>query len=122
MFQSSFIIDQRPIDPSSNMLLFLCNCLNFYYRPTGSLIDYEYHAFYSVGPNRVRILGCNWDKSPCYNSQSPLLTNPPPPPSKSGLKLVCIVWYSETSTLRRLCPETSTKLHVHELGFSALLI
>ncbi len=41
------------------------------------------------------ILGRNWNKSlksfsPCY-SQSPLLTEfyPPPPPSKSGLKLVC---------------------------------
>ncbi len=41
---------------------------------------------------RGRILRRNWDNSfksfpPCY-SQSPLLTDYPPPPSKSGLKLV----------------------------------
>ncbi len=46
--------------------------------------------------HRGRILGRNWDKSlksfpPCY-SQSPLVTDfIPPPPSKSGLKLVCYV-------------------------------
>ncbi len=46
---------------------------------------------------RGRILRRSWDKSlesfpPCY-SQSPLLTdfNPPPPPKKSELKLVCNV-------------------------------
>jgi hypothetical protein len=48
---------------------------------------------------RGRILGRNWDKSlqsvpPCY-SQSPLITDftppSPPPPNKSGLKLVCNV-------------------------------
>jgi hypothetical protein len=49
-----------------------------------------------LGPRfetRGRNLGRNWDKSlksfpPCY-SQSPLLTDSPPPPTKNGLKLVC---------------------------------
>jgi hypothetical protein len=77
--------------------------------------------------DRGRILGRIWDKSlksfpPCY-SQSPLLPffpppPPPRPPSKSGLKLVCNV-KMETSILQlsRLCPDTSTKLYIHEFGF-----
>jgi hypothetical protein len=44
---------------------------------------------------RGRILGHNWNNSfrsfpPCY-LKSPLITDPPPPPSKKGLKLVCNV-------------------------------
>jgi hypothetical protein len=71
--------------------------------------------------HRGRILGHNWDKSlksfpPCY-SQSPLLTHfTSLPLGKSVLKLVCnvnIVY----GNLSRLCPETSTKLYVHEFGF-----
>jgi hypothetical protein len=43
---------------------------------------------------------------PCYSN------SPPPPPSESGLRLVCNgTLYAETS---RLCPETSTKLYVNE--------
>jgi hypothetical protein len=66
---------------------------------------------------------------PCY-SQSPLTNgfyyHPPlPPPSKSGLKLVCnvnIVYrYLKSLELSRLCPETSTKLYVHEFCFSILM-
>jgi hypothetical protein len=56
--------------------------------------------------NRGRILGRNWDKSvksfPPLYSQSHQLT-PPPPPSNSGLKLVCTVMqilYTESSSLR----------------------
>jgi hypothetical protein len=74
---------------------------------------------------RGRILECNWDKSlksfpPCY-SQSPLLMDIPPAPhtGKSGLKLVCNVniIYAWKPQLSRLCPETSTKLYVHEFDF-----
>ncbi len=54
------------------------------------------HAYEGL-ETRGRILGRNWGKSlqsfsPCY-SHSPLITDftPPPPLSKSGLKLVCNV-------------------------------
>ncbi len=76
-----------------------------------------------------RTLGRNWNKSlkscpPCH-SQSPLLTDfyyPPPFPhtlSKSGMKLVCNVniVYGISSLRTRICPETSSKLYVHEFGF-----
>jgi hypothetical protein len=80
---------------------------------------------------RGRILGRNWVISlksfpPCC-SQSPLLmyfTPPPPPPSKSGLQLVCnvnIVYENlKSENVSRLCPETATKLYVHEFGFWSL--
>ncbi len=60
---------------------------------------YRTEETHSCKVNRGRILGRHWDKSlksfpPCY-SQSPLLTNLPPPHppplSRSGLKLVCNV-------------------------------
>ncbi len=76
-----------------------------------------------------RILERNWDKSlksspSCY-SQSPILTDFTPPPqfSKSGLKLVCnvntkhYIRKPQAWELSRLCPETSTKLYVHDFGF-----
>ncbi len=75
-----------------------------------------------------RILGRNWDNilkifPPCY-SQSPLLTDlrtSPPPLSKIVLKLVCNVRHCirkpHVWELSRLCPETSTKLYVHEFDF-----
>jgi hypothetical protein len=76
-----------------------------------------------------RILGLNWDKilkrsfPPCF-SQSPVLTDftpPPPPPDKTDLKLVCnvnVVYRNLKSEIAQdLCPETSTKLYVHEFGF-----
>ncbi len=73
-----------------------------------------------------RILGGNWDKSPKsfppYYSQSPLPMDftPPPPLSKSDLKLVvCNVTIRKPQVweLSRLWPETSTKLYVHEFCF-----
>jgi hypothetical protein len=51
-----------------------------------------------------------------------ILLHPPPPPlSKSGLKLVCnvniVLRKPQVWELSILCPETSTKLYVHEFGF-----
>ncbi len=65
----------------------------------------------SVGNTRERILGRNPDKShksfpPCY-SQSPF-------PMGSEIHTKVSFW-----ELLRLCPETSTKLYVHEIGFSS---
>ncbi len=79
--------------------------------------------------SRGRILGRNWDKSlksfPLCYSQPPLLTDfTPPTRAKCGLKLVWNVnnvWRPQIRELSRLCPETSTKLYVHEFGFSFLL-
>jgi hypothetical protein len=58
---------------------------------------------------RGRILGHNWDKSQEFSSLLFTVTStngfyPPPPPSKSGLKLVCNVRivYTEISNLRTL--------------------
>jgi hypothetical protein len=67
---------------------------------------------------RGRIHGRIWDKSlksflPGY---SPLLMDLlplPPPPLQKWFETGCM----ETLSLR-LCPEISTKLHVHEFGFS----
>ncbi len=75
-----------------------------------------------------RILGRNWDKSlqsfpPCY-SQSPLLTDLPPPPtprlSKSCLKLVCkVILFPKTSSLRtlKIMARNLNELYDHEFGF-----
>ncbi len=67
------------------------------------------------------MFGLNWDKSfkkPLCYSQSPLLTDPPPPPhEQSCLKLVCnvnIVYGNLKSENCQVRPETSTKLYVHE--------
>jgi hypothetical protein len=73
------------------------------------MYDYNVYArkmfvFLSLPFLRGRILGHNWEKS-LYEvssllftlSQSPLLTDFHPPPSKSGLKLVCGNLKSENS-------------------------
>ncbi len=75
--------------------------------------------------DRSRILGRIWDKSlqsfpPCY-SQSPLLTDyTPPPPQKwfeNGFYCKHYLRKPQVWELSRLCPETSTKLYVHEFSF-----
>jgi hypothetical protein len=50
----------------------------------------------------------------CYSS--------PPPPEQKGFEnwFAIKTLYTETSGLSRLCPETSTKLYVHEFGFWTL--
>ncbi len=67
------------------------------------------------------VIGKSLKSSSCY-SQSPLRQILLPLPlSISGLKLVCnvnIVYGNLKS--ERLCPETSTKLYVHEFGFKSL--
>jgi hypothetical protein len=89
----------------------------------------------ACGAKRGRILGRNWDKSlksfpPCDSQSSPLYTNgfysPPPPPWAkvvwnwfSNVNIHCI-GKPQVSELSRLCPETSTKLYVHEFGLDWL--
>jgi hypothetical protein len=64
---------------------------------------------------RSRILGLKWDKS---LKSFPPPTPTPPPLGKSGLNLVCnvIIVYRNLKSVKlsRLCPETSTKLSIHE--------
>jgi hypothetical protein len=66
---------------------------------------------------RGQILGCNWDKSfpPCY-SQSPLQMDFTIP-FETGLLCKHCIQKPQVWELSRFCPETSTKLYVHELGF-----
>jgi hypothetical protein len=84
--------------------------------PACILVDYGGNTYENWG----RILGRNWEKSlnsfpPCY-SQSSLLTDFTPPPLPPGQK-----WFEtgkpKVWELSRLCPETSTKLYVHEFCF-----
>ncbi len=80
----------------------------------------------------VTVTFCDINVVWCYVfSQAPLLPDfnhpPPPPPGKSGFKLVCnvnivyenlLTFYKlQVWELSRLCPETSTKLYVHNFGF-----
>ncbi len=66
-----------------------------------------------------QILGRNWDKSLFTVTSTNGFT--PPPPSKSGLKMVCnvniVTRKAQVWELSRLFPDTSTKLYVYEFGF-----
>ncbi len=77
------------------------------------------------------ILGPNWDKilksfPPCDSQSSSLtdLTPPPTPPTQQkwreiGLYGKHCIFNSQFWELSRLCPETSTKLYVHEFGLQS---